>query len=331
MIPFESYLLISWNKVKEIPFGTKGAFSVVLDGKVYIGGGDTVTEEQEQVVLVYDPDINEWSQLSPCHVMKYAMTCFQSELVIVGGRAVRPPEIRGRMRASVPSDKVWVWNKHSREWFSPYPSIPEDEPRWLSSAVGYKNFLIIVGGRNYNRPSAHVLDTLILDATIQQWYMASPLPCPSKRAPILTLSDTLYIFGLGQSGNCTYSIPIPSLCVRGAHGETAEQGVRGETSVSADWKELPPSLTRSAAPATLENRIILAGGRGRGSSETDCILFYNTATDKWEDNGELKLPVCHSCCIFATLPDQKVLLVGGSCLSEQIEYCTDVYIGKITP
>lgn len=326
-VPIRQNSTISWKRVKEMPFGIKKAFSVVLDGKVYIGGGDTDTEIHEHIILVYNPERDEWNRLPPCPVKKYAMAGFQSELVLAGGRVVRSSEIPGRMKASAASDKVLVWNKHSGEWFEPYPPMPAGEIRWLSSAVGYKHFLIVVGGRNYEE--SRQPNTLVFDASLQQWFQASPLPSPSKRMPLAVLSDTLYIFGMG-SGDQAFSIPLPTLI-----GSIDSLQIGGATAACCTtWKKLLSTLHCVAAESFL-NRIVVAGGyKQSDSQESDRIFYYNNSSEKWADftriSAKFKLPFCRSYFMFASLPDQQLLVAGGSEHSEQMEYCKDVYIGNMS-
>ena len=328
-LPLEHGSKITWKRVKDMPFGVKAAFAVVLDGRVYVGGGDADTEVHEHVILVYDPERDAWSELKQCSPKEYAMAGFQSELVVVGGRVAQQSDVPGRVRPSVASCKVLVWNKHSGEWCEPYPHMPESERRWFASAVGYKHYLIVVGGRNYNESKPK---TLVFDSSCQQWHLTSlQLPFSSKRMPLTVFSDTLYIFS-GGAGNQACSLPLLSLVARSQESV----GVDGShLTTAAKWKKLSCTVC-SVTSESFANRIIVVGGCVKsGGQGTDRICYYDNASKKWEDfstrcSPDFKLPFPRSRFAIASLPDRQLFIAGGYEHSEERDYHNDVYIGTVS-
>ena len=56
----------SWRKGKDLPFGVWGYPNVViLKEMVYIGGGITMSNLEQQTVVVYDPGQDSYNSLPP--------------------------------------------------------------------------------------------------------------------------------------------------------------------------------------------------------------------------------------------------------------------------
>ena len=60
--------------------------AVVLNGKVYIGGGRATSMSESTVVICYDIEHNQWTALPPFSYMYFAMAVInKNSLVLVGG------------------------------------------------------------------------------------------------------------------------------------------------------------------------------------------------------------------------------------------------------
>ena len=60
--------------------------AVVLQTKVYIGGGGAGSDSDGCAVQVYDLESDEWSHLPRCQYTKFSMTIIDSQLTLVGGQ-----------------------------------------------------------------------------------------------------------------------------------------------------------------------------------------------------------------------------------------------------
>lgn len=299
-----------------MPFGIERASAVVLDGKVYVAG-DADTEFHEHIVVVYDPERDIWTGLVECPAKEFGLVAFQSELVIVGGCISQEVSSSGPLIPSVASRKLFVWKQHIREWHKSYPEMPE--ARRLLSAAGYKNFLIVVGGKS---PNTSEPKCLIFNSITQQWLQASSPPFQVVRGCTSIFSDDLYVFM--SSGNQAFSVSIPDLI------DEANQS-KGTSPVT--WKRLPLTYN-SARGTTFQNRVIVAGGSAKpGGKGLNSIHYYDTVLNKWESfsklNMEFKLPVPLSRFALASISDQQILIAGGY-ENTTMEYRRQAYIGRVT-
>ena len=79
-------LRLSWKQCKDMPFAmSNNTHSVVLKGKLYMGGGRTSGDSQECTVMVCDIQSGEWSTLPKHQVKSFGMASVNNRLVLVGG------------------------------------------------------------------------------------------------------------------------------------------------------------------------------------------------------------------------------------------------------
>ena len=104
---------------------------VILKGMVYIGGGITLSNLEQQTVVVYDPGQDSCNSLPPYAYKYFSLAVVSDQLVLVGGW-----EIEGNDA----TNKLGVWNERSKRWTHPLPpmttacsspSVATHNNRWL--------------------------------------------------------------------------------------------------------------------------------------------------------------------------------------------------------
>ena len=292
------------------------ATAVFLNAKVYIAG-EADTELHDQSILVYDSNKDDWDEIAECPTIDFGMATFQSELVIVGGREECTLGGHGQLSTRQASKKWFVWKELNRSWHVSYPIMPT--VRVLLSAIGYKNYLIVIGGDSANMTNPN---TLVFNATTREWLWASPTPLQLFRASLSILSDTLYaLMGIGNQGYFISVIDI--LCAASSKADNVPQ---------VAWKTLP--LTFNSARGTIfQNQIIAAGGSTMVHREgLDHVRYYNTTTDRWERFSKLdmdfRLPVSRSRFAIVSISDEMIFIAGGY-ERQPNEFIKEVYVGKV--
>ena len=154
-----------------MPSGVFRVQVVVIGGKVYIGGG--VAEGGGYKVLEYTIQGGQWREIDT-PVQYFGMAVVNNQLIITGGQ---DKDYRD-------TTEVWVLDSVSGTWAQPFPAMPT--ARHWPSAVGYKRWVLVVGG--YDERSVEVLDT-----AARQWYTATPLPSDAYRPSLTVTEDTLYV------------------------------------------------------------------------------------------------------------------------------------------
>ena len=108
-VPLQFPLQLRWRRGSDMPIGMGGNIqSVVMQGKVYVGGG--LSTDNDYIVMVCDISSGKWAKLPPYRAWGFAMTVSNNQLVLVGGQEHEQC-----------SKVLGVWRAESKEWTHPYP------------------------------------------------------------------------------------------------------------------------------------------------------------------------------------------------------------------
>ena len=262
--------------------------SVVVEGKVYVGGGNSDSNKNKQLVMEYDIPSGKWTKLPPYKAHKFAMTSINGQLLLVGG-----------VELFCKSSALGVWRAQYREWIHPYPNLPT--PRHSCSAVSYKEWLIVAGG--YSEADQYQMSIDILNTRNQQWHTAPPMPRGWSDMKTATIGDMWYLMG-GYTVSHTdkmYTVFLPALLSQLLNPRRSDNG--------QVWNELMGPGTTRSAPLVISESLFAIGG-GRDSECTSSIQLYQQDTKTWLKVGELPSPRFD--CIATMISDRRVLLLGGT-------------------
>ena len=270
-----------------MPTGVEDPQAVVVGGKVYIGGGGA--EGSDYKILKYTIQGGQWSEIET-PVSKFGMAVVNDQLLIVGG-----VDEEGRI-----TNHVWVLDSVSSVWLQPFTAMPTAR-KW-SSAVGYKRWVLVVGGERESCVE-------VLDTTINKWHPATPLPDDKFRPSLTVIQDTLYVVW----GHSAISISIPSLIF-----DAVSQSSIAHTSSSPKWQPLPKARTSTyPATASLQGSLVALGGDSTSSS----IVMYLQHMGQWLEVAQLPTPRLF--CTCAALPaTQQLMVIGG--LDEGWDYVKSI-------
>lgn len=268
---------------------------VVIGGKVYIGGGRA--EGGEYKILEYTNQTGQWREFKTL-VSFFGMAEVNKHLIITGGK-----NKKGNI-----SNKVWVLDSVSSTWTQPFPAMPTS--RWCPSAVGYKRWVLVVGG--YDERCVEVLDTVF-----KQWYTATPLFSDAHRPSLTVLQDTLYVVW----GCSAVSISIPMLISDAMFQSPTTEASNGPKITT--WQPLPDTPTHWLATTTLHHSLVALGGTPASAA----MFMYLPQTEQWLQVA--KLPNPRHYCMCALLPETEELMVIGGWqeyeykgYSKTVDFCT---------
>ena len=274
-----------------MPFEVKCAHTVPLKGELYINGY-AWDGNNDDIVMRYDPSRGEWSQLPKSTVHCFAMASVNDQLLLAGGEGG--------------STAIQLWDSEGHRWNTQhYPRMPTG--REWSAAVGYQQYLIVAcGGHN---------DTVeVLDCSTHQWYSAQPVPEGGYLMTGVIISDYVYISSYVWSGGQPH--------VFSAHLPTLISNATRNTTTGPTWQELPSPPVRGPTLLTLQNHLLLVGGRGKRKE----LYRYEAEGKKWSKCGELPVGMWAPSC--AVLPSGELLVAGG-----EVEgvggYSQQVWVGSL--
>ena len=276
-----------------MPVGMHSAQLVVMEGKVYLGGGGIGSKGY--AVVVYDPQRQTWSKLPKYENRGFRMAVINNQLTLIGGAA------QGQKQ----SNKIGVWNQKINCWTTPY--LPMPTARWRSSVITYDKWLVVAGGHT-NRESVDTVE--ILDTSTNHWYSAPPLPqhCGSMTSALL--GDTWYLLGGSQYGpkpiKDMFSVSLPILISQA----TQPPKKSATPKPHSPWQKLAdPPLVYSCGFA-FHGSLLAAGGRDDHGKPSSAIHLYQPASNDWVKAGNLPIAVYE--CTSTVLPTGEFIILGGS-------------------
>ena len=299
-VPLHFPLQLRWRRGSDMPL-EMGAYiqSVVVQGKVYVGGGRTGGRYGD-TVMVYDISSGKWANLPPYRAANFAMTVINNQLVLVGGQ-----------EHGVYNKVLGVWRAESKEWTHPYPDL--STARSWCSAVVYNGWLVVAGGDgNSMRLLVEVMNTVT-----KQWYAVPPTPTPWTEMKAAIVGDTCYFMG-GFTGivpataatTVVYSVSLPALI-----SQLYSQGSGKKGKQQQIWKEIPGLQTTLSTPLSISGSLLAVGGRGKDKKAVTAIHLYQPDTGEWMKVVDLPTP--RYWCTCAVIADREMLVAGGR---ENIDY-----------
>ena len=269
---------------------------MVFKEKVYIGGGNALSDREKQTVVVYDPKRDSYDTLPPYTYQWFSMAVVNDQLVLVGGKDVQTDKR---------TNKLGVWNEQSRRWTHPLP--PMTITCYSPSVATHNNrWLVVMGGHDGKDCLSRVN---VLDTTEPgQWYHAASLPQPCYDVSLATIGNMCYLLG-GYTQGPAASKKVISVCL----DDLISQAVSQPASTSAPptpspWQSLPDTpLTNSTALAF--NGALLAVGGGKWPYWSTTIYHYQPSSRSWIKAGEL--PTERSQCTCTVLPSGDLYVTGG--------------------
>ena len=265
-------LSLNWRSGKDIPTDKLVfASSVVINGMVYCGGTDTT-----DVVIQYNPESGDWSELPRSPVMGFAMTSLNGQLVLAGD-----------------DTRITVWDSGRSEWVHPYPLMPTGRARAMAAAVGYQKYLIVACGLKYKS------EVEVLDSSSGRWYRAQPVPVWGHMMSSVVVGDCWYLSSFGRWEDAEEHIfwahlPTLTSCATSAH-----------TTIEHIWHELPTPPVQQPTLLALQGHLLSVGGR-RYVQE---IHRYYQETRQWRVCGQFQVGMVAPCC--TVLPSGDLMVAGG--------------------
>ncbi len=261
--------------------------SAVVQGKVYIGGGHTDKDSNEYTIMEYDTSSKKWATLPSYRTCLFAMTVINSQLVLVGGWEHGPSS----------SKVLGEWKADRKKWIYPYPQMPT--ARDSCSAVSYSEWLVVVGGYDYQTALSSVE---ILNTKTLQWHNGPPMPIPLHQVKTAAVGNVHYFMGGSDEHHVTctvYSISIQTLISQTTSRGKAEKQV---------WTEIPKLPLTGSTPFPISRALLMAGGWNKREAVTD-ILLYQPNSKRWVKVGNMATP-CYNC-TCARIMDREILVAGG--------------------
>ena len=269
--------------------------SVIIQEMMYVGGGDASPANNIHIVMTYNIISQEWFRLPQYSACYFAMTVIHNKLTLVGGcdRNDRDTNVLG------------VWDADGRKWTCPYTPMPT--PHCESSAVVYRQWLIVAGGRSGGIRTSSVE---VLNISSNQWYRAPSTPILWVCMRSAVVGDTWYLMG-GYGNGKTDKVYSVSLSVLISHINNISEKI---------WNTISSLGLYYCNPVCVGESLLAVGGSKSQSFESiSTILHFIPDRNEWREVGQLPFSL-HICTCILTGNNQ-LILTGTHDTNK-------VYIGK---
>ena len=176
-------------------------------------------------------------------------------------------------------------------WVDYFPPMPTK--REYTAVVCSRKALMVKGEWWAKLTTVEVMDTDTL-----KWSTVSSLPHPLYNASATVCGDTAYLvcgdtaYLVGGLGYSTKSVFTYSL-----------------TRNPPAWHKCTDLPVTDSTCATLNEQLVVVGGRDSYGKYSDNIYSYNTKTKSWDVISHM--PISRCLCLVAVLPGNKLMVVGG--------------------
>ena len=313
---------LKWKRCQDLPVATRSGQSVVVNGKVYFGGGEAEREDDCYIVQCYDPSHDNWTTLPPLPVRYFGLGQVNGHLVAVGG------ELKSE---ACRSHDLLVFD--GRSWNKEFP--PMAISRLYPTVISNKSFLLVAGGEHYDKVTKTVE---VFVPKERQWRKMMqnylPNPCCELSAVFSSREQRYYALGgrndQGNSNQAMY-LSVDDITLDQADNRMpvlqrvptdpreldlelslrSPTGSDGEQTLSSPWRNLPATPTYSPVAALLADSVIAIGGWETQKREQvhSKILKYSSKTNSWIYIGNLPSPSAQNTAVV--LSSTKVLVIGG--------------------
>ena len=271
-----------------MPQGMYGARAIMLDDKLYIGGGESKDLGRDCIVFEYDINglVRKWTALPAAPVATFALAAVNKSLTLVGGLDVSK---------KTSTNLLTVWDRGMQRWVSPFPPMPT--PRQDATVASHHLWLLVAGGVHLKRP---VHNVELFDSATFQWQSMHPLPRPCTGMTSCIVRDTWFLlggsnFGDGESGprQCVYALSLEG------------------TFAAHKWTVLPDTPLYFSAAVPFGEFLMAVGGSDAVSSrsKSPALFMFSPALERWLYVGDM--PTARSRATCLVLSQGRLLILGG--------------------
>jgi N-acetylneuraminic acid mutarotase len=245
-----------WRPRHEAAVAVQQVNATLLDGRIWVAGGLTPSNEATASTQFYDPTINSWEQGPPLpEPVHHAMlVTYHNQLAVIGGFHSRDNNL-----LAVTSPRMLLLD-NTNHWVD---GPPLNHPRAAGGAAVVGDKIVVVGGRTGN-PKQLVTQTEVYDGT--SWRDAADIPVPGDHLAVTSDSSHLYAVG-GRKFSADSNTDV----------------VQRYDPKANRWTILTPTPqpVSGAGAAIVDGQLIVAGGEGVTTVSTTvqaCDLTAATAS-----------------------------------------------------
>ena len=290
---------ITWKQCADISINLSDGKSIIINNKVYCGGGRTDVYDYDYIAFCYDQTQDKWTNLPPLPVRFYTLGQVNSKLVAIGG--LKKPDDEA-------TNDVFTYSEKSSKWKQTIRPMPT--ARHSPGVLSIQSALVVAGGETSPGETTNTVEIYKVDTS--QWYKADRLPTACQDLSLVAIGNTCYALG-GNNGlfdlnQVIYASVDDIFCNAIPADQTAHSS---NADAQSAWKSLANTPTYIPAAAMLAGNLLAIGGMGTPDDRADVkhIYMFSPSTNSWIYFSDLPEP--RSVTAIAVLSSTEILVIGG--------------------
>ncbi len=309
---------LTWMKRGNLPMGRSQHCVVLVNGKVYVGGGYTdhdPADPANYLVCRYDPEKNGWVVLSCSSVRQFALAEFRGHVITVGGFSLENVST-GKVHRY--KDDIDKWE----EYLKPMPTA-----RCGLAVLTTQSAIIACGGGV--GPGENFAKVEVYTSGTNQWHATDPLPIPYADMSSVIIGDTCYLLGGSDKSDDPTAVVLcaqVSSLIEKADTRAWKLAKLFKKSV---WKTLPDTPLVDCSAASLGGHLVAIGGRDYDNEYSPAVHMFLSESNSWVRMPSGDLPVVMGAPAVVNLSNYEVLVCGGWNKFGSVNALTHVYTTSI--
>ena len=296
---FLTQVSITWKQRAELPTVLVNGKAMVVNGKIYCGGGWTGSRDTLCVVYCYDPSQDKWTTLPPLPVKWFGLGQVNGKLVAVGRQ--------NRLLGGTSEVHVYTYDEISLKWKQTIPPLPTAS--LCTNVLSLQSPLIVAGGVTSSCVYSAAVEIFKPDTS--QWYWTDPLPAACCHVSLVAIGNTCYAVGGWNHLHNSQALyaSVDDLLDNAVPADQTTHS--GSSDTQSAWKTLPNTPTYGPAAAVLAGKLLAIGGKetsGGGAAKKE-VYMYSPSTNSWIYISDLPAPRSETA--VAVLSSTEILVIGG--------------------
>jgi len=274
----------TWTQKADMPTARELAGSAVVDGKIYVIGGATVSMGHTAVVEEYDPATDTWTKRADMPTARQGVVAAAVDGIIYAITGNRGREL-STVEAYDPATDTWTTKA----------DIPS--PRNQSAAAVVDGIIYVIGGQ-FGVGNVEVLSAVeAYDPATDTWTTKADMPTARYWHAACVVDGRIYVSGGSPVWNS--DICLPTVEVYDPATDTWTQA-----------SDMPRSRISHTATVVAGKMHIIGGADPERGENVLTVDVYDPATDTWTTATDHPTAIdTHT----AAVVDGKIYTIGGSC------------------
>ncbi len=176
----------TWETKASMPTGVTGAAGAVIDGKLYLAGGGTLSGPTN-ILQVYDRATDTWALLAsqPTLVVGAAVGVINGKIYVAGGA------INGDTNNT--TNLLQVYDRAADSWDLTKAAMPT--PRNTMSGAVVDGKLYVFGGMQNCAPCITMNTVEVYDPVADSWSTGAVMPTARRNHGVAAINGKIYVVG----------------------------------------------------------------------------------------------------------------------------------------